>query len=167
MKKPGGSRVRTKNPDLILMTSEKFTRSGVRHPCPVCGRKHDHDCSIGNGMVFCHNNVDHKPGDVVGDWAFTKVTSDGRCGVFVPHKPLSKPQTRETQFFETALITGLSATTARARRSSARSTRKAIDGPTVQALSNGLSMGETRSAAQSSSLNLKAKSAKTSLLLVA
>ena len=51
-------------------------------------------------MAYCHKNTHHKKGDQVKGWAFTGVTSDGRCGVFVPHKPLSKPQKGETQFFE-------------------------------------------------------------------
>ena len=69
-------------------------------PCPVCGRVKDADCCISTDMVLCHGKIQHKPGDLVGDWAFTKVSSDGRCGVFVPHKPLSKPQTREAQTFD-------------------------------------------------------------------
>ncbi len=79
---------------------QKFTRSGRGHPCLVCGRVKDSDCSVSTEMVLCHNNTSHKKGDQVKGWAFTGVSSDGRCGVFVPHKPLSKPQKGETQFFD-------------------------------------------------------------------
>ena len=83
-----------------MTSKQKFTRSGRGHPCPVCGRIKDADCSISIEMVLCHNNTGHKKGDQVKGWAFTGASSDGRCGVFVPHKPLSKPQKGETQFFD-------------------------------------------------------------------
>ena len=73
-----------------MTSKQNFTRSGRGHPCPVCGRFKDADCSISTEMVLCHDNVEHKPGDVVGDWAFTKVSSDGRCGVFVLDKPFKR-----------------------------------------------------------------------------
>lgn len=82
------------------MKSTKFTRSGRGHPCPICDRTKDADCSWNADMAYSHKNTHHKKGDQVKGWAFTGVTSDGRCGVFVPHKPLSKPQKGETQFFE-------------------------------------------------------------------
>ena len=82
------------------MKSTKFTRSGRGHPCPICDRSKDADCSWNADMAYCHKNTHHKKGDQVKGWAFTGVTSDGRCGVFVPHKPLGKPQTRKTEFFE-------------------------------------------------------------------
>lgn len=82
------------------MTPEKFTRSGRGHPCPVCGRVKDADCSFSTELVLCHNNTGHKKGDQAKGWAFTGVDKAGRCGVFVPHKPLSKPQKGKSQFFE-------------------------------------------------------------------
>lgn len=66
----------------------KFTPSGKRNPCPVCGRVKDPDCRISPELVLCHNNTDHKVGDVIDGWAFTGVSSDGRTGKFTTHKPL-------------------------------------------------------------------------------
>ena len=68
----------------------KFTPSGKRNPCPVCGRVKDEDCRTSPGLVLCHNNTDHKVGDVISGYAFTGVSSDGRTGKFTPHKPLEK-----------------------------------------------------------------------------
>ena len=80
--------------------SSEFTRSGKGRACPVCGRTKDSDCAFNDELVLCHNNTGHKKGDQVNGYAFTGVSKDGRCGVFVPHKPLSKPQQRKDQVFQ-------------------------------------------------------------------
>ena len=68
----------------------KFTPSSRHNACPVCGRVKDPDCRISSELVLCHKNTDHKVGDVIDGWAFTGVSSDGRTGMFTPHKPLEK-----------------------------------------------------------------------------
>ena len=71
------------------MSSEKFTRSGRGHPCPVCGRVKDADCSFNAELVLCHNNTGHTPGRYEKNgWIYRKDTDDGRCGVF------SRPRAR-------------------------------------------------------------------------
>ena len=75
------------------MDQVKFTRSSKSNPCPVCNRTKDADCSIGPNLVLCHSNTGHTPGKYIQNgWAFTKDASDGRCGVFVPHKPQKTQQ---------------------------------------------------------------------------
>jgi hypothetical protein len=67
----------------------QFLPSSKANPCPVCGRTKDGDCrtSTDGRQVICHKEKDYAPGTVVNGWAFTKNTSDGRAGHFIPDKP--------------------------------------------------------------------------------
>ena len=72
----------------------RITDSSRRNPCVICGRVKDADCrQTADGLVFCHQNANHRAGAVEqGDdgrsWAFVGVSKDGRCGIFKPHEPL-------------------------------------------------------------------------------
>ena len=72
----------------------RITYSSRRNPCVICGRVKDADCrQTADGLVFCHQNANHRAGAVEqGDdgrsWAFVGVSKDGRCGIFKPHQPL-------------------------------------------------------------------------------
>ncbi|MEB3230197.1 MAG: hypothetical protein VKJ64_04250, partial [Leptolyngbyaceae bacterium] len=35
-------------------SSKAFQRSGSNHPCPICGRTKDSDCSWNDEVYFCH-----------------------------------------------------------------------------------------------------------------
>ena len=74
-----------------MANTEPFTRSGRGHPCPVCSRTKDADCAFNDALVLCHNNTGHKPGKhIQNGWAYTRDSSDGRCGVFVLDKPFKR-----------------------------------------------------------------------------
>lgn len=80
------------------MDQVKFTPSGRNNPCPVCNRTKDSDCRISPEIVLCHSNTGHTPGKYIQNgWAFTKDATDGRCGVFVHHKPQSAKTTTSKQ----------------------------------------------------------------------
>ena len=71
--------------------SGRTIRSGRGRPCPIddCRREKDGDCSWTDDgeQAFCHHaRHDIKPGHVIGDWAFTGNTEDGRCAHFVRHR---------------------------------------------------------------------------------
>ena len=79
--------------------SGRTIRSGRGRPCPIddCRREKDGDCSwtADGEQVFCHHaRHDIKPGHVIGDWAFTGNTEDGRCAHFVPHREQQRPHRR-------------------------------------------------------------------------
>jgi hypothetical protein len=71
--------------------SQQLTRSSKGRPCPVCGRTKDADCAFNDTLVLCHNNTGHKLGKhIQNGWAYTRDSSDGRCGVFVLDKPFKR-----------------------------------------------------------------------------
>ena len=77
--------------------SGRFIRSSRRHPCPICGRVKDSDCSWTQDeeQVFCHHaREDLYPGARVGVWAFAGNTKDGRCAHFVRHTDQQRPHRR-------------------------------------------------------------------------
>jgi len=79
--------------------SGRFIRSSRRHPCPICGRVKDSDCSWTQDeeQVFCHHaREDLYPGARVGDYAFTGNTKDGRCAHFVRHRERNNRPHRRT-----------------------------------------------------------------------
>ncbi len=81
--------------------SGRTIRSGRGRPCPIddCRREKDGDCSwtADGEQVFCHHaRHDIKPGHVIGDWAFTGNTEDGRCAHFVPHRERNNRPHRRT-----------------------------------------------------------------------
>ena len=77
--------------------SGRIIRSGRGRPCPIddCRREKDGDCSwtADGEQVFCHHaRHDIKSGHVIGDWAFTGNTKDGRCAHFVRHRERNNNQ---------------------------------------------------------------------------
>ena len=77
--------------------SGRFIRSSRRHPCPICGRVKDSDCSWTQDeeQVFCHHaREDLYLGARVGVWAFAGNTKDGRCAHFVRHREQQRPHRR-------------------------------------------------------------------------
>ena len=71
----------------------KFTHSGRRTPCPVCGRTKDDDCRWNDEVILCHTGTDLNPGDTITvagkEWAFIhhKGGFSGSAAVFKPHIP--------------------------------------------------------------------------------
>ena len=84
----------------------RFTQSGRRTPCPICGRTKDDDCRWNDEVILCHTGTDLKPGATitVGDkeWAFIhhKGGFSGMAAVFKPHipRPASSSPAQPTLF---------------------------------------------------------------------
>ena len=79
--------------------SGRIIRSGRGRPCPIddCRREKDADCSRTEDgeQVWCHHaREDLKPGDRIGEYAFTGNTKDGRCAHFVRHREQQRPHRR-------------------------------------------------------------------------
>src|SRR4028119_1478698 len=66
-------------------TRGNLAPSNKSNPCPVCGRTKDGDCRISHDgkMVLCHQNFDHAKTQKPDLWHFDKLSSDGRCGIYV------------------------------------------------------------------------------------
>ena len=66
------------------------TRSAAVNSYPRAATK-DADCAFNDTLVLCHKNTGHKPGKhIQNGWAYTRDSSDGRCGVFVLDKPFKR-----------------------------------------------------------------------------
>lgn len=70
-----------------------FTASGVKNPCPVCGRTKDGDCRLtSDNRVFCHTHQTDRKGDTRRgadgqEWACIGHTTDGAgWGIFKLHQ---------------------------------------------------------------------------------
>lgn len=81
--------------------SQRWIPSSKRNPCPICGRTKDGDCrTSGDGLeVICHHGKTHHPpegltpgkavfqGNDGNQWAYTRITKDGRASHFTLDKP--------------------------------------------------------------------------------
>ena len=85
----------------------RFTQSGRRNACPICGRTKDDDCRWNDEVILCHTGTDLKPGATVtvGDkeWAFIhhKGGFSGMAAVFHPHRPLERAATKPRRIIRT------------------------------------------------------------------
>ena len=82
----------------------RFTRSGRKNPCPICGRTKDDKCAFKNDTIHCYCGVSNSPPDLklggiiqinygsTRDWALVKKNAgfSGNHCIFIPNKPLDK-----------------------------------------------------------------------------
>jgi len=47
-----------------LECTGRFTRSGKRNPCPICGRTKDDKCAFKNDTIHCYCGVSNSPPDL-------------------------------------------------------------------------------------------------------
>ena len=82
----------------------RWSRSGKRNPCPICGRTKDDKCGFKNDTIHCYCGVSNSPPDLklggiiqinygsTRDWALVKKNAgfSGNHCIFIPNKPLDK-----------------------------------------------------------------------------
>ena len=82
----------------------RWTRSGKRNPCPICGRTKDDKCAFKSDTIHCYCGVSNSPPDLklggiiqinygsTRDWALVKKNAgfSGNHCIFIPNKPLDK-----------------------------------------------------------------------------
>ena len=87
-----------------LECTGRFTRSGKRNPCPICGRTKDDKCAFKYDTIHCYCGVSNSPPDLklggiiqinygsTRDWALVKKNAgfSGNHCIFIPNKPLDK-----------------------------------------------------------------------------
>ena len=67
----------------------RFTYSGRRRPCPICGRTKDQDCRWNDQVVFCHTHIDQDVKDP--RYLYRGATKDSLWGQYFPTDQLQKP----------------------------------------------------------------------------
>lgn len=87
-----------------LERTGRFTRSGRKNPCPICGRTKDDKCAFKSDTIHCYCGVTNSPpnlklGEIIHinygstrDWALVKKDAgfSGNHCIFIPNKPLDK-----------------------------------------------------------------------------
>ena len=88
-----------------LESGGRFTRSGRKNPCPICGRTKDDKCAFKSDTIHCYDGVTNYPprnlklGEIIQinygstrDWALVKKNAgfSGNHCIFIPNKPLDK-----------------------------------------------------------------------------
>ena len=87
-----------------LESGGRFTRSGRKNPCPICGRTKDDKCAFKSDTIHCYCGVTNSPpnlklGEIIHinygstrDWALVKKNAgfSGNHCIFIPNKPLDK-----------------------------------------------------------------------------
>ena len=87
-----------------LERTGRFTRSGRKNPCPICGRTKDDKCAFKSDTIHCYCGVSNSPPDIklggiiqinygsTRDWALVKKNAgfSGNHCIFIPNKPLDK-----------------------------------------------------------------------------
>ncbi len=87
-----------------LESGGRFTRSGRKNPCPICGRTKDDKCAFKSDIIHCYCGVTNSPpnlklGEIIHinygstrDWALVKKDAgfSGNHCIFIPNKPLDK-----------------------------------------------------------------------------
>ena len=87
-----------------LERTGRFTRSGRKNPCPICGRTKDDKCAFKSDTIHCYCGVTNSPpnlklGEIIHinygstrDWALVKKNAgfSGNHCIFIPNKPLDK-----------------------------------------------------------------------------
>ena len=101
---------RTDSSNSLLLESKlertgRWTRSGKKNPCPICGRTKDDKCAFKSDTIHCYDGVTNYPprnlklGGIVQinhgstrDWALVKKDAgfSGNHWIFIPNKPLDK-----------------------------------------------------------------------------
>ena len=107
-KKPATTRTDSSNSLLLeskLERTGRWTRSGKKNPCPICGRTKDDKCAFKSDTIHCYDGVTNYPprnlklGGIVQinygstrDWALVKKDAgfSGNHWIFIPNKPLDK-----------------------------------------------------------------------------
>mgnify|MGYP000185422219 CR=1 FL=1 len=106
-KKPATTRTDSSNSLLLeskLERTGRWTRSGKKNPCPICGRTKDDKCAFKNDTIHCYCGVSNSPPDLklggiiqinygsTRDWALVKKNAgfSGNHCIFIPNKPLDK-----------------------------------------------------------------------------
>ena len=107
-KKPATTRTDSSNSLLLeskLERTGRWTRSGKKNPCPICGRTKDDKCAFKSDTIHCYDGVTNYPprnlklGRIIQinygstrDWALVKKNAgfSGNHCIFIPNKPLDK-----------------------------------------------------------------------------
>ena len=106
-KKPATTRTDSSNSLLLeskLERTGRWTRSGKKNPCPICGRTKDDNCAFKSDTIHCYCGVTNSPpnlklGEIIHinygstrDWALVKKDAgfSGNHCIFIPNKPLDK-----------------------------------------------------------------------------
>ena len=107
-KKPATTRRDSSNSLLLeskLERTGRWTRSGKKNRCPICGRTKDDKCAFKSDTIHCYDGVTNYPprnlklGEIIHinygstrDWALVKKDAgfSGNHCIFIPNKPLDK-----------------------------------------------------------------------------
>ena len=107
-KKPATTKTHSQNTlslESKLERTGRWTRSGKKNPCPICGRTKDDKCAFKSDTIHCYDGVTNYPprnlklGGIVQinygstrDWALVKKDAgfSGNHCIFIPNKPLDK-----------------------------------------------------------------------------
>ena len=106
-KKPATTRTDSSYSTLLeskLERTGRWTRSGKKNPCPICGRIKDDKCAFKSDIIHCYCGVTNSPpnlklGEIIHinygstrDWALVKKNAgfSGNHCIFIPNKPLDK-----------------------------------------------------------------------------